>query len=364
MLHAPGGPGPRPALGLVAALLCLWPQAARSSEEGPTDLLERAVGARRSLARVLVRDTRRPLEGLWRDAVVVDAGGQLLLAGDPPAPRSTVTVSLHDGRELPGRILGSDLRTQLSLIKVEADGLVPLRLRPPEAAPPDAESLPDPLCPPPLGLSVLLVTADGAAARGHLRGCERHLGLRDPQTLHVELSVGLLEAALAALPSDVGAPWLDENGHLLALQVEAASSQDAELEAQALARGLKLRAEPTRAYGVPAAVIRVVWPLLERHGHVPRAGLGVESRPVDEALRAHVCGSCGGHVLEALDELGPARAAGVEAMDVLVSVNGVAIPPGRTLHDLLLPLRPRTRALLGLVRAGRRLEIPVILGEL
>lgn len=346
---------------LAALLAGVSPGPARAEEEASA-LLARVQRTVPSLARVYERDARSPLEGRWRNAVIVDASGQLLLAGDPPLPGAVLTVTLPDGRELPGQVMGGDLRTQLTLVRVDAEGLTPLVLRPAEEV--RAEQVPDPLAPPPLGLALLLVTSERAVARGVLRGSERHLGVRDLQNLSVEVSVGLLEAALATLPEDAGAPWLDAQGRLVALQVEAGSRQDADLEAHAQAHGLRLRVEPTRALGVPAAVIRLVWPLLERFGRVPRAGLGVQSRPVDDALRAHVCGSCGGHVLEELDAQGSAAGSGVEPLDVLVSVNGVTVPPGRTLHDVLLPHRPQSRALLGLVRAGRRLEVPVLLGDL
>ncbi|MDA1195439.1 MAG: PDZ domain-containing protein, partial [Planctomycetota bacterium] len=132
--------------------------------------------------------------------------------------------------------------------------------------------------------------------------------------------------------------------------------------ARTAAHGLSLRPSPTEVLAVPADVVRLVWPLLERDGRVLRGHLGIETRDADAALRGHLGLETGGHVIEALVPEGPGARQGLVRHDVIVAVGGVPVEPGRPLHEALLPFRPGTRVTLGLVRAGKRLEVEVVLG--
>ena len=356
--------GPLAAGACALLLLCLGASSAGAEEALALTKAEvaRAVAARASIARVRWRDGRFGDVSATRHAVVVRRDGLLLMAGLPPSRQGSFTALLPDGRELRAQIVGSDAQTALTLLRVQASGLVPL---PGSATPPPPEgtqpSTPE-LSPPPLGQRLLMVTGDGAVAVGPVRAHDRYGRYVDPRRRAHRRTTGLVGVALAAVDADAGAPLLDARGRLAGLLV---GRKDA-LTGEAAANAAGLRARPTavEVLALPASVARLVWPLLERHGRLPRAGLGIETREADEALRQHLGLEGGGHVLLQVEPGGAGARQGLRKHDVLVSLDGRAVRPGTTLHDLLLPYRPGARVRLGLVRGGKALTLDVQLAEL
>jgi S1-C subfamily serine protease len=347
---------------LLGLLLMAAPAAGESREA------ERAMlaAARPSVVRVRWRDARLTHLTSVRNAVVVSADGLLLMAGPPPSRRGTLTVTLHDGRELRAGFLAADTQTALSLLRVPTTGLRPLELRPEVEADPDPSEAPfppRPLLMPELGLQVVLLTGDGAVARGAIRAHGRFGTVLDPDTRRRERSTGLLGAALAALDTDAGSPLLDRRGRIAGLVVGRRNSVAPERGEPPEAPVLRERPEPVEAVAVPAAVIRIVRPLLEKLGRVPRGSLGVATEQVGAPLRAHLGLAGGGQLVRQIERDGAAFRAGLQRLDVISAVNGVPIQPGTSLHDVLLPFRPRSRVRLDVIRAGRLLRLPVTLGD-
>ncbi len=365
--------------------------------------------ARASVVRIRWRDERYSRRTLVRNAVVVRADGLLLMAGPPIAGRGTLHAKLADGRELEAEVLASDLQTALSLLRIRAANLPVLTLRedparrpvavasakpdlspaipkqpvPKKAAPPKgvekgkadvplkaqgAKRAPGPspreLGFPAIGLRLVMVTSDGSVAVGPVRRHRRYGKLVDPATRHPVKTTGLVGVTIAAVDQDAGAPLLDAQGRLAGLLVGRKATMAPEKGEAAAAVGLRLRPEPTEAVAVPASVIRLVWPLLERFRSIPRAGLGVRTLEMDDALRAQLDLETGGHVVRVIEPGSAAARAGLQLHDVIVGVNGRRIEPGTSFHDVLLPYRPGTAVKLGVFRTGDSITLDVKLERL
>ncbi len=70
----------------------------------------------------------QPLPSGSGAGVIVNSSGHILTSNHLVAGASRLVVGLHDGRLVPGRIVGRDFLTDLAMIKVEIDGLVPAKL--------------------------------------------------------------------------------------------------------------------------------------------------------------------------------------------------------------------------------------------
>ena len=375
--------------------------------------------ARASVVRIRWRDERYSRRIIVRHAVVVRADGLLLMAGPPITGRGTLRARLADGRELDAEVLASDLQTALSLIRIRAANLPALSLReePAPRAPAAATVKPTPKTPTPktptprtptpktpapkkavpakgaekgkadvplkadgarrvpetrsrelgfpaIGLRLVMVTSDGSVAVGPVRRHRRYGKLVDPVTRHPVKTTGLVGVTLSAVDQDAGAPLLDTQGRLAGLLVGRKATIAPEKGEAAAAVGLRLRPEPTEAVAVPASVIRLVWPLLEHFRSVPRAGLGVRTLEMDDALRAQLDLDTGGHVVRVIEPGSAAARAGLQLHDVIVGVNGRRIEPGTSFHDVLLPYRPGTAVKLGVFRTGDSISLDVKLERL
>ena len=95
---------------------------------------------------------------------------------------------------------------------------------------------------------------DGRWIKIRVEPVDRPMKVRMPQTGHFGTVTGLVEATLASLPSDLGAPWVDTEGRLVALQMATglARSVPEDLR-QAEVQGLILRPRPTASRAVRPA---------------------------------------------------------------------------------------------------------------
>jgi S1-C subfamily serine protease len=363
---------------VLGALLTSSP--ARGGEEAPNTRAHRLETEMRGWIRVAAQARPGIVRVRWRDAtdgvdhsrqaIAVDARGHLLTTGDEiNAARSLLAVDVPEAREpRKARVVARDAESGLILLRLQGSGPLPvLPLRPPtpEARERPISELPTPPTPKgpertnplaslPLGLDVGLVTWDGALARGTIRATDRRVSLgTSNQTVS-----GLLEAALAALPSDMGAPWLDAKGRVVALQLGAGIARPVPaVDAEAKRRGVHMRPFLEASRAVPVSVIRVVLPLLVASGRVERAGLGIVSQPASEAVRAHLTNGAGGHLITFVEPGGPAARAGLRSGDLIVRIAGEALRPDARLSDLMLPFRPGQEIQVRVLRAGRPVDV-------
>jgi serine protease Do len=119
------------------------------------------------------------------------------------------------------------------------------------------------------------------------------------------------------------------------------------------------------AFDIPAQTVKAVVAQLRDHGAVTRGWIGVQIQPVT----ADIADSLGlknarGALVAEPQSGSPAEKAGIKAGDVIVSVNGEAVNDARTLARRISALAPGTSVRLGVVRNGREEALTLTLGEL
>lgn len=354
-------------LGLALLVATLAAPAARGEEKIH---VARARRLARDVRPAIVRVQWRPRSGggavVERHAVVIDPEGWLLMAGPGPSPAGTLAAIFEDGRAMGAEVWASDARTSLTLLRVPVTQLPPLSLREESTATEedDAQAQEGVAVPPRLapGFPFLMVTADGAFARGNVRNSHRQRSYEDPLLGQRTVVSCLDEAALTVLATDLGSPWVDERGRIVGLLVGADVGVPMP-ESESLGGDVRMRPEITAAYAVPADVIRIVWPLLRVQREVPRGVLGVRVNVLSEATRQHLCPGCAGYEVTDLAPGGPAHHAGVELQDVIRRIGDRVMAPDADLSDVLLPHRPGERVRLGVLRKGEEVELDVVLGR-
>ncbi|HVN75855.1 MAG TPA: Do family serine endopeptidase [Thermoanaerobaculaceae bacterium] len=117
-------------------------------------------------------------------------------------------------------------------------------------------------------------------------------------------------------------------------------------------------------FAVPVNTIKAVLPQLKTKGKVVRGFLGVTITNVDQkAQEAFKLPSRDGALVESVNKGGPADKSDLKAGDVVVAVGGVPIKETRQLIDRVSATAPGQKIDLEVVRDGKHVTVPVVLGE-
>jgi serine protease DegQ len=97
-----------------------------------------------------------------------------------------------------------------------------------------------------------------------------------------------------------------------------------------------------------------------RDGSVVRGYIGVEPQDVTpELAQAFKLPRKDGAIIAGVMRGGPAEKAGVRTGDILIAVDGRAIPDTSTMLDVIAQIQPGSTGKFVFVREGRELELPI-----
>lgn len=281
------------------------------------------------------------LVGSMADSLIaVISHGRLVASGFAWKPDAAITASdaleaddeisllLADGRTLAATLKGRDPSTDVALISVREGTLQPL---PNTAA--KAVRVGE------------LILALGRGKEG------------------VTANLGIVSTA--------GGPWQSLRGGnidcliRLDMRLEPLREGALVIDAQGATLGMGVLGPRRRPLVIPMATIERIAPRLLADGRIRRGylGLGLQSLRLDEALaQAHALPSRRGIMVVSLDPNGPARAAGVHVGDIIISLDGEAVPGVRSLYARLTPESVGRNAELKIVRAGQIATAKVTIG--
>ncbi|MCC7282613.1 MAG: trypsin-like peptidase domain-containing protein [Acetobacteraceae bacterium] len=255
--------------------------------------------------------------------VVVAPDGLLLTNSHVVHGAEALQVGLPDGRRFPARLIGEDADTDLALLRIERDAVLPAAelgdsagLRPGQLAIAIGN---------PLGFENT-VTAGVVSATGR--------SMQGPGGRWIE---DVIQTDAALNPGSSGGALVDSAGRVIGINSAVIAG----------AQGI--------CFAIAANTARHVLGELVRFGRVRRAVLGLSAQavllPRRLVLRHGLPRPRGAQVIE-VQPGGPAAAAGIAPGDLLVSIGGVAIEGPDTLLRLL-----------SAERVGEPLEVVLLRGE-
>ncbi len=243
------------------------------------------------------------------------------------------TIVMDDGTELPAKLVGTDPRTDLAVLKVDDDR----KFTYVEFADDSAVRVGDWVVAVgnPFGLGGT-VTAGIVSARG------RDIGA-GPYDDFIQIDA-------AVNRGNSGGPAFNVNGQVVGINTAIFSPSGGNV-------GI--------AFAIPASTAKEVVTKLIEDGEIERGWLGVQIQPVtkDIAESLGLEKTAGALVSEPQDD-SPARKAGIVAGDVITSVNGKAVESPRELARVIGNMEPGTKTEIGLWRDGETKTVSVTLGEL
>jgi serine protease Do len=119
------------------------------------------------------------------------------------------------------------------------------------------------------------------------------------------------------------------------------------------------------AFAIPTTTVQSVIPVLKDRGHLERAWLGVQIQPVTDDLAESLgLTDAKGALVTEPQSGSPAQKAGLKAGDVITKVDGKAVDNARDLARVIGSMEPDAKANLTVVRDGKEDTVAVTLGTL
>ncbi|SFC99692.1 serine protease Do [Thiohalospira halophila DSM 15071] len=263
---------------------------------------------------------------------IISADGYVLTNHHVIAEAESIRVRMSDRSEYEAEVVGSDPRSDIALLKVDAEGLPTVEM-----------------------------DDSGTVEVG-----EWVMAIGTPFGFEHSVSVGVVSALGRSLPNDAYVPFIQTD---VAINPGNSGGPLFNLDGEVIGINSQIYSRTGGYQGVsfaiPADVAMEVVRDLREDGRVTRGWLGVLVQDVDREL-AESFGmeqAAGALVAQVVPE-GPAAEAGLKPGDVITEFNGEPLPESGSLPPLVGRSAPDEEATLTVLRNGEEREIEVTLGEL
>ena len=273
--------------------------------------------------------------------VLVDDKGHILTNYHVIESGSEIEVSLSDGRRVLAKVVGVDHITDIALLKVDVDHLMPITWGDSDAV--EVGSLVW-AAGSPYGLkSSFTLGILSGKHRTDLRGnrFEPAAGERDRGVYR-----DLMQSDVAVNPGNSGGPLMNSRGELIGINTAIVGDSY---------RGI--------SFAIPSNVAKGVYERLLENGSVERGWLGVRLADYVEDEEGETRTGLGALVSDIPPgDDSPARKGGVEVGDVIVEFNGQKVPDHFTLKRFIGEAGPNAEVKIVVVRQGKQLDLKLTLG--
>ncbi|WP_425313493.1 MULTISPECIES: DegQ family serine endoprotease [Pseudomonas] len=276
-------------------------------------------------------DRQREAQSLG-SGFIISSDGYVLTNNHVVADADEIIVRLSDRSELQAKLVGTDPRTDVALLKVDGKNLPTVKLG-------DSEKLK-------VGEWVLAIGSPFGFDHSVTKGIVSAKG----RTLPNDTYVPFIQTDVAINPGNSGGPLFNMNGEVVGINSQIFTRSGGFM-------GL--------SFAIPIDVALDVSNQLKKDGKVSRGWLGVVIQEVNKDL-AESFGldkPAGALVAQVLED-GPAAKGGLQVGDVILSMNGQPIVMSADLPHLVGSLKDGATAKLDIIRNGKRQSLDVTVGAL
>ncbi len=243
----------------------------------------------------------------------------------------SVSIAMDDGHVLDAHVVGADAKTDLALLKVDRPGDYPYVALARET--------------PRVGDWVLAIGnpfgLGGSVTAGIVSANGRDLGA-GPYDDFLQIDAPINKG-------NSGGPTFNLKGEVVGVNTMIFSPSGGSV-------GL--------AFAIPARTVASVVESLERNGSVARGYLGVQVQEIDGPLAQSLSlSSTGGALVDDVVAGSVAAKAGLRSGDVIVRIDGTAVPTARELIRRIGSMKPGDQVLVAYVRDGHEKETKLSLGR-
>ena len=281
---------------------------------------------------------RHPVVEAKGSGFIIDANGTVVTNNHVVKGAQTVSVTLDDGTTLPAKVVGTDPRTDLAVLKVNAGHPLPfIALGNSSDVEPGQWVI---AVGNPFGLGGT-VTAGIVSARG------RDIG-EGPYDSFIQIDAPINRG-------NSGGPLFTQDGKVVGVNTAILSPSGGSI-------GI--------GFAIPSNTVKDVVAQIEKNGHVTRGYLGVEAQAVSPAIAQamKLPGGAGsddrGALVASVQPDSPATKADLEPGDVIRAVNGDHVGTPRDLAREIAMVAPGSNVKLDVIRDGNPRTVNVTIGTL
>ncbi len=244
----------------------------------------------------------------------------------------TVQIQTDAGKTYTAKVVGSDQKTDLALIKVDGDNSFPF------------VQLSDKQ--PRVGDWVIAVGNPfglaGTATAGIVSARGRDIGA-GPYDDFIQIDAPINKG-------NSGGPAFNTDGKVIAVNTAIYSPSGGSV-------GI--------GFGIPADTVKTVVAKLKDKGYVERGWIGVQVQPVNENIAESLgMRNAEGALVDEVQDGGPAAKAGLKAGDVITAINSDAVHDSRDLAKKIGAMSPGAKVALNVIRDGQHKNLSLSLEQM
>jgi len=266
--------------------------------------------------------------------IIVSPEGYILTNNHVVDGATDVRVTLSDKREFQARIVGTDPKTDVAILKIDAEKLSPITI----------------------GDSSKVEVGDVALAIGDPFGVGQTvtkgiISATGRGNLGIEAYEDFLQTDAPINPGNSGGALVNDRGELVGINTAIITHGSGGSE------GI--------GFAVPVNLARNVMDQILKNGKVTRAYLGILPQDVTPTMaKAFGEKEAKGVVVGDVTASSPAQEAGVQRGDIIQELNGKPVADSNQLRMTISMMEPGTTVNLKLIRNGSPRELPVKLAEM
>ncbi len=273
-------------------------------------------------------------EGGLGSGVVVSPDGYILTNNHVVDGATDVRVTLPDRREFKAKVIGTDPKTDVAVLKIEASSLPVITV----------------------GNSAKLQVGDAVLAIGNPYGVGQTVTMGIVSAtgragLGIEDYEDFIQTDASINPGNSGGALVNDRGELVGINTAI------------LAPGSG--GNQGIGFAVPVNLVRQVMDQIVTNGHVERASLGVAVQEVTPAIAKaiNLDGPKGALISQVMPD-SAAQRAGLQTGDVIVEVNGTPIVESNQLRMAISMMNPAQTVKLKVFRNGQNVDVTAHLGAM